>query len=100
MRDWLSTGAARAWFGVALAGLVVIALVIALMLIPRLGAGQQLPSAPRPGFPGGGGGSAAARPRRAGVHRCARGRHEGRRARALAVRRRRRSAADAARRRR
>jgi hypothetical protein len=50
MRDWLSTGAARAWFGVALAGLVVIALVIALMLIPRLGAGQQLLDAAGPAF--------------------------------------------------
>jgi hypothetical protein len=50
MKDWLSTGAARAWFGVALAGFVVIALVIALMLIPRLGSGQELLDAAAPAF--------------------------------------------------
>src|SRR4051812_19231594 len=50
MRDWLSTGAARAWFGVALIGLVVIALVIALMLLPRLGSGQQLLDTAGPAF--------------------------------------------------
>ncbi len=50
MKDWLSTGAARAWFGVALAGLVVIALVVALMLIPRLGSGQALLDAAEPAF--------------------------------------------------
>jgi hypothetical protein len=50
MRDWLSTGAARAWFGVALIGLVVVALVIALMLLPRLGSGQQLLDAAGPVF--------------------------------------------------
>jgi hypothetical protein len=50
MRDWLSTGAARAWLGVALAGLVVIALVVALMLIPRLGSGQEVLDAAEPAF--------------------------------------------------
>lgn len=48
MKDWLSTGAARAWFGVALVGLVVIALVFALMLIPRLGSGQKVLDAAEP----------------------------------------------------
>jgi len=50
MKDWLSTGAARAWFGVAFAGLVVIALVLALMLIPRLGSGQEVLDAAGPAF--------------------------------------------------
>ena len=50
MKEMLSTGAARAWFGVALAGLIVIALVFALMLIPRLGSGQQVVDATEPAF--------------------------------------------------
>ncbi|MDQ3723668.1 MAG: hypothetical protein M3376_11555, partial [Actinomycetota bacterium] len=50
MRGLLSTGASRAWFGVALAGLVVVALVVALMLIPRLGAGQRVIDAAEPAF--------------------------------------------------
>jgi len=50
MREWLSTGAARAWFGVALIGVVVIAIVFALMLIPRLGSGQKLLDAAEPAF--------------------------------------------------
>ena len=50
MREWLSTGAARAWFGVALAGFVVVVLVFALMLIPRLGSGQKLLDAAEPAF--------------------------------------------------
>ena len=50
MRDWLSTGASRAWFGVALAGLLVVALVFALMLLPRLGAGQRVIDAAEPAF--------------------------------------------------
>ncbi len=50
MKEMLSTGAARAWFGIALAGLVVIALVFAMMLIPRLGSGQKLLDAAEPAF--------------------------------------------------
>ena len=50
MKESLSTGAARAWFGVALAGFVVVALVIGLMLIPRLGAGQRVIDAAEPAF--------------------------------------------------
>jgi len=50
MKEWLSSGAARAWFGVALTGLVVIVLVFALMLIPRLGSGQEVLDAAAPAF--------------------------------------------------
>ena len=50
MREWLSTGASRAWFGVVLAGLLVVALVFALMLLPRLGAGQRVIDAAEPAF--------------------------------------------------
>lgn len=50
MREWLSTGASRAWLGVALAGLLVVALVFALMLLPRLGAGQRVIDAAEPAF--------------------------------------------------
>ena len=82
MKGLLSTGASRAWFGVALAGLVVVALVVALTLIPRLGAGQRVIDAAAPAFTD------------ARVDG-----HAGGRAHALAVRRRRRPAADAARRR-
>ena len=46
----MSTGASRAWLGVALAGLVVVALVFALSLIPRLGAGQSVVDAAEPAF--------------------------------------------------
>jgi hypothetical protein len=46
----MSTGAGRAWFGVALAGLVVVALVLGLMLIPRLTAGQRVLDAAEPAF--------------------------------------------------
>jgi hypothetical protein len=50
MKQMLSTGAARAWFGVALAGLVVVAIVLGLMLIPRLGAGQRVIDRAEPAF--------------------------------------------------
>lgn len=50
MSELMSTGASRAWFGVALAGLVVMALVVALALIPRLGAGQRVIDAAEPAF--------------------------------------------------
>ncbi|HEX6388243.1 MAG TPA: hypothetical protein VFZ89_02315 [Solirubrobacteraceae bacterium] len=50
MKEWLSTGASRAWFGVALAGLLVVALVFALTLLPRLGAGQRVIDAAEPAF--------------------------------------------------
>ena len=50
MKGLLSTGASRAWFGVALVGLVVVALVLALTLFPRLGAGQRVIDAAEPAF--------------------------------------------------
>jgi hypothetical protein len=46
----MSTAASRAWVGVALVGFVVIALVLALMLIPRLGAGQDVIDTAKPAF--------------------------------------------------
>lgn len=46
----MSTGASRAWFGVAVAGLAVVALVFAMALIPRLGAGQRVIDAAEPAF--------------------------------------------------
>ena len=50
MKQWMSTGASRAWLGVAIAGLLVIALVFALTLLPRLGAGQRVIDAAEPAF--------------------------------------------------
>ena len=50
MKGLLSTGASRAWVGVALAGLVIIALVLGLALFPRLGAGQRVIDAATPAF--------------------------------------------------
>lgn len=50
MKELMSTGASRAWSGVALVGLVVMALVFALALIPRLGAGQRVIDAAEPAF--------------------------------------------------
>jgi len=50
MKQWLSTGASRAWFGVALAGLIIVALVFVLTLLPRLGAGQRVIDAADPAF--------------------------------------------------
>lgn len=46
----LSTGASRAWVGVALTGLAIIALVFGLSLFPRLGAGQRVIDAATPAF--------------------------------------------------
>jgi hypothetical protein len=50
MKEMLSTGAGRAWLGVALAGLVVVGLVFGLMLIGRLGAGQRVIDKAVPAF--------------------------------------------------
>ena len=46
----MSTGASRAWFGVAITGLLIVALVFALALLPRLGAGQRVIDAAAPAF--------------------------------------------------
>ena len=46
----MSTGASRAWLGVAIVGLLVVALVFALTLLPRLGAGQRVIDAAEPAF--------------------------------------------------
>ena len=52
MRKWVkkSTAASRAWLGVALVGLLVVALVVALSLVSRLGSGQQVIDAAEPAF--------------------------------------------------
>ena len=50
MKELLSTGASRAWVGVALAGLVIVGLVVGLALFPRLGAGQRVIDAAAPAF--------------------------------------------------
>lgn len=46
----MSTAASRAWLGVALVGVLVVALVVALSLVPRLGSGQRVIDAAKPGF--------------------------------------------------
>jgi hypothetical protein len=48
MRGLLSTTASRAWMGVATLGIVVVALVLGLQLLPRLGAGQDVLDAAKP----------------------------------------------------
>lgn len=48
MKGLLSTRASRAWMVVALVGLVVVVLVLALRLVPRLGSGQELIDAAEP----------------------------------------------------
>ena len=48
MRGLLSTAASRAWMGVVAAGVVVVALVLGLQLLPRLGAGQEVIDAAKP----------------------------------------------------
>jgi hypothetical protein len=48
MRGLLSSAASRAWLGVVAAGVVVVALVIVLALLPRLSAGQELVDAAQP----------------------------------------------------
>lgn len=48
MRGLLSTAASRAWMGVVAAGVVVVALVFGLQLLPRLSAGQELIDAAQP----------------------------------------------------
>jgi len=50
MKGLMSTAASRAWLGVAVVGLVVVVAVLALMLIPRLGAGQEVIDAAEPAF--------------------------------------------------
>jgi hypothetical protein len=50
MKALMSTAASRAWLGVALVGFVVVVLVLALSLIPRLGAGQHVIDAAEPAF--------------------------------------------------
>jgi hypothetical protein len=50
MKGLLSTGASRAWLGVAFAGLVVVLAVLALGLISRLGAGQHVIDETSPAF--------------------------------------------------
>jgi hypothetical protein len=50
MKGLTSTAASRAWLGVALVGLAVAALVLALSLIPRLSAGQRVIDAAKPAF--------------------------------------------------
>jgi hypothetical protein len=52
MKGLLSTGASRAWMGVVALGVVVIALVIGLQLIPRLSAGQELIDTAAPALSG------------------------------------------------
>jgi hypothetical protein len=48
MKALLSTRASRAWLGVALVGLVIVVLVVALGLVPRLAAGQDVLDAAKP----------------------------------------------------
>ena len=48
MRGLLSTTASRAWMGVVAVGVIVVALVIGLQLIPRLTAGQKVLDAAAP----------------------------------------------------
>jgi hypothetical protein len=50
MKGLLSTGASRAWLGVAFAGLVVALAVLALGLISRLGSGQHVVDKAKPAF--------------------------------------------------
>lgn len=46
----MSTAASRAWCGVALVGIVIVGLVLALSLLPRLSAGQRLLDSAGPAF--------------------------------------------------
>jgi hypothetical protein len=48
MKGLLSTTASRAWMGVVAVGVIVVALVVGLQLIPRLTAGQQVLDAAKP----------------------------------------------------
>lgn len=50
MKGLVSATASRAWLAVALVGFVVVVLVLALSLIPRLGAGQRVIDAAAPAF--------------------------------------------------
>lgn len=50
MKGLMSTAASRAWLAVALIGFVVVVLVLALSLIPRLSAGQQVIDSAAPAF--------------------------------------------------
>jgi hypothetical protein len=48
MRALVSTAASRAWFAVVLVGVLVVAIVLGLQLVPRLSAGQEVIDAARP----------------------------------------------------
>lgn len=50
LKGLLSTAASRAWIGVALIGLAVVVLVVALALVPRLAAGQRVLDVAGPAF--------------------------------------------------
>lgn len=50
IKGLMSTAASRAWLGVAIVGFVVVVLVLATSLIPRLSAGQKLVAAAAPAF--------------------------------------------------
>jgi hypothetical protein len=50
IRGLTATAASRAWLGVAAVGLILVVLVVALSLIPRLGAGQRVIDAAKPAF--------------------------------------------------
>jgi len=50
MKGLISTAASRAWLGVALIGFAIVVLVLALSLIPRLSAGQQVIDTAKPAF--------------------------------------------------
>jgi hypothetical protein len=48
MKGLLSTAASRAWLGVAAVGVVMLALVLGMRLLPRLSAGQEVVDAAKP----------------------------------------------------
>ncbi len=53
MKGLLSTAASRAWFGLAVIGVIVIAVVLGLQLVPRLSAGQAVLDAAKPALTAG-----------------------------------------------
>ena len=50
IKGLMSTAASRAWLGLAVIGFVVVVLVLATLLIARLGAGEQVADAAEPAF--------------------------------------------------